>query len=66
MKVQEIRERFASYFQARSHEKISSSPLVPINDDTLLFANAGMNQFKDYFTGKATASSGDMLSLFNR
>lgn len=53
MKVQEIREKFAQYFQAKGHEKVPSSPLVPINDDTLLFANAGMNQFKDYFTGKA-------------
>ncbi len=51
MKVQEIRECFSKYFTARGHEKISSSPLVPLNDDTLLFANAGMNQFKDYFTG---------------
>lgn len=57
MKVQEIREKFAKYFQSNGHEKIPSSPLVPINDDTLLFANAGMNQFKDYFTGKATPSS---------
>ena len=54
MKVQEIRERFAKFFESKGHEKVASSPLVPINDDTLLFANAGMNQFKDFFTGKAT------------
>lgn len=53
MKVQEIREKFSSYFESKGHEKVPSSPLVPLNDDTLLFANAGMNQFKDYFTGKA-------------
>ncbi|MCR9204516.1 MAG: alanine--tRNA ligase [Halobacteriovoraceae bacterium] len=57
MKVQEIRERFTKYFETQGHEKVSSSPLVPINDDTLLFANAGMNQFKDYFTGKAKPAS---------
>ncbi len=53
MKVQEIREKFTTYFQNKGHEKVPSSPLVPINDETLLFANAGMNQFKDYFTGKS-------------
>lgn len=53
MKVQEIREKFSNYFEGKGHEKVASSPLVPLNDDTLLFANAGMNQFKDYFTGKA-------------
>lgn len=57
MKVQEIREKFSKYFEALGHEKVTSSPLVPINDDTLLFANAGMNQFKDFFTGKATPSN---------
>ncbi|TNF29493.1 MAG: alanine--tRNA ligase, partial [Deltaproteobacteria bacterium] len=54
MKVQEIRDKFSKYFESKGHEKVPSSPLVPLNDDTLLFANAGMNQFKDYFTGKAT------------
>lgn len=52
MKVQEIRNKFTEYFKSKGHEKIPSSPLVPLNDDTLLFANAGMNQFKDVFTGK--------------
>ncbi len=50
----QIREKFAQYFAKKGHEKISSSSLIPHNDKTLLFANAGMNQFKDYFTGKAT------------
>ncbi|MEI8346887.1 MAG: alanine--tRNA ligase, partial [Pseudomonadota bacterium] len=53
MKAQEIRERFANYFMRNTHQKVASSPLIPLNDPTLLFANAGMNQFKDYFTGKA-------------
>ncbi len=52
MKVQEIRNRFTEFFKSKGHEKVPSSPLVPINDETLLFANAGMNQFKDAFTGK--------------
>ena len=52
MKAQEIRESFARYFQDRGHRKVPSSPLVPLDDPTLLFANAGMNQFKDHFTGK--------------
>jgi alanyl-tRNA synthetase len=51
---QQIREKFAQYFAKNGHEKHSSSSLIPHNDKTLLFANAGMNQFKDYFTGKET------------
>ena len=47
----EIRETFLNYFAANSHRIIRSSSLVPANDPTLLFANAGMNQFKDVFTG---------------
>ncbi len=52
MKVQEIRNKFTEFYKNKGHEKVPSSPLVPLNDDTLLFANAGMNQFKDVFTGK--------------
>lgn len=54
---QEIREKFAQYFKKSGHEKVASSSLIPHNDKTLLFCNAGMNQFKDYFTGKATPSN---------
>ncbi len=54
MKAQDIRDTFSNFFQSKKHEKISSSPLTPHNDKTLLFVNAGMNQFKDYFTGKIT------------
>jgi len=50
----EIREAFLQFFEARGHERVASSPLVPANDPTLLFTNAGMVQFKDTFTGKET------------
>lgn len=53
MKAQEIREKFTQYFEKLNHIKIESSPIVPQNDPTILFANAGMNQFKDNFTGAA-------------
>tara|TARA_R110002072_G_scaffold288917_1_gene455577 strand:- start:269333 stop:271930 length:2598 start_codon:yes stop_codon:yes gene_type:complete len=53
MKAQEIRLKFNEFFKNKGHKKHQSSPLIPINDETLLFANAGMNQFKDYFTGNA-------------
>jgi alanyl-tRNA synthetase len=49
---QQIRRTFLEYFAARGHEEVPSSSLVPAGDPTLLFANAGMNQFKDVFTGK--------------
>ena len=47
----EIRQRFLDFFSERGHTKVRSSSLVPANDPTLLFTNAGMNQFKDVFTG---------------
>lgn len=47
-----IRRQFLDYFVSQAHEEVASSSLVPANDPTLLFANAGMNQFKDVFTGK--------------
>src|SRR6516164_7822902 len=52
MKSSEIRTRFLRYFEERGHRVVKSSPLVPQNDPTLLFANAGMNQFKDVFLGR--------------
>src|SRR3990172_4538494 len=47
----EIRKTFLDYFAARGHRVVRSSSLVPANDPTLLFTNAGMNQFKDVFLG---------------
>jgi alanyl-tRNA synthetase len=47
----EIRQRFLDFFSERGHTPVRSSSLVPANDPTLLFTNAGMNQFKDVFTG---------------
>ena len=47
----EIRETFLRFFESKGHRRVASSSLVPANDPTLLFANAGMNQFKDLFTG---------------
>ncbi|MDD4550095.1 MAG: alanine--tRNA ligase [Syntrophomonadaceae bacterium] len=47
----EIRKTFLDYFKDRQHQVVESSSLVPVNDPTLLFSNAGMNQFKDVFLG---------------
>ncbi len=49
-----IRQRFLDFFQARGHRIVRSSSLVPANDPTLLFTNAGMNQFKEVFQGLET------------
>ncbi|MEK9672909.1 MAG: alanine--tRNA ligase [Rhodospirillaceae bacterium] len=49
--VNDIRQAFLDYFAANGHEVVASSPLVPLNDPTLMFTNAGMVQFKNVFTG---------------
>src|SRR3979490_2788057 len=54
MTSNEIRSSFLEYFRKNGHRIVASSPLVPAEDPTLLFTNAGMNQFKDLFLGKET------------
>src|SRR5271170_2264801 len=51
MSGSEIRETFLRFFETKGHRRVHSSSLVPHNDPTLLFTNAGMNQFKDVFLG---------------
>ena len=51
MKVNQIRESFLKFFESKGHQVVSSSPVIPGDDPTLLFTNAGMNQFKDVFLG---------------
>lgn len=51
MKSSEIRQKFIDYFEKQGHRHVASSSLIPENDPTLLFANAGMNQFKNTFLG---------------
>ncbi|MFA7273896.1 MAG: alanine--tRNA ligase [Crocinitomicaceae bacterium] len=53
MKIQEIREQFFQFFASKRHEIVPSAPMVVKNDPTLMFTNAGMNQFKDFFLGNA-------------
>jgi len=56
MTSHEIRATFLDFFRDRGHEVVASSPLLPAGDSTLLFTNAGMNQFKDVFAGRERRS----------
>jgi alanyl-tRNA synthetase len=51
MKTSDIRQAFLDFFNSKDHQVVDSSPLIPANDETLLFTNAGMVQFKDVFLG---------------
>ena len=53
--LNDIRSTFLDYFKRNGHQVVATSPLVPRNDPTLMFTNAGMNQFKDIFLGNAPA-----------
>jgi alanyl-tRNA synthetase len=53
MNIKEIRAQFFAFFASKGHEIVSSAPMVVKNDPTLMFTNAGMNQFKDYFLGNS-------------
>jgi alanyl-tRNA synthetase len=55
MKASEVRKTFLDFFQSKNHEIVSSSPMVVKDDPTLMFINAGMNQFKDIFLGNKPA-----------
>lgn len=54
MKTSEIRKQFLSFFEEKAHSIVPSAPMVIKDDPTLMFTNAGMNQFKEYFLGNAT------------
>ena len=56
MTSNEIRSSFLKFFESREHRVVPSSPLVPGDDPTLLFTNAGMNQFKDLLLGREKRS----------
>ena len=63
MKSMELRKKFFDFFIERGHTKVPSSSLIPAQDPTLLFTNAGMNQFKDLFLGTQTRSYDRAVSI---
>ncbi len=63
METLEIRQKFFDFFKKHKHTQVPSSSLIPAQDPTLLFANAGMNQFKDVFLGKEKRSYTRAVSI---
>ena len=63
MKTSEIRKAFLEFFDKKNHQVVSSSSLIPSNDETLLFTNAGMVQFKDIFLGTEQRAINEQLLL---
>ena len=59
----EIRQTFLDFFKSKGHEIVPSAPIVIKNDPTLMFTNAGMNQFKDYFLGNKQAPNTHALPI---
>ena len=57
MKSSEIRKLFLDFFERKNHTLVDSSPMIVRDDPTLMFVNAGMNQFKDYFLGTRNPKS---------
>ena len=53
MKSQEIRQQFLEFFKSKAHSIVPSAPMVIKDDPTLMFTNAGMNQFKEFFLGNS-------------
>ena len=51
MNTSDIRQSFLEFYKSKDHQVVDSSSLIPVNDETLLFTNAGMVQFKDVFLG---------------
>ncbi|HZJ36193.1 MAG TPA: alanine--tRNA ligase-related protein, partial [Gillisia sp.] len=57
MKSQEIRSKYLEFFKSKAHSIVPSAPMVIKDDPTLMFTNAGMNQFKEYFLGNSVPKS---------
>jgi len=57
MKSKQVRQKFIEFFESKQHKNVGSAPIVVKNDPTLMFTNAGMNQFKDVFLGNKNPES---------
>jgi len=57
MTASEIRAKFLKFFETRGHKVVPSAPVVPLDDPSVLFTTAGMQQFKPYYTGARTAQN---------